>query len=768
LKAILKSLNKSFFVFFFLLVCVSLFSVANAQNKKNWEIFTDYKDVNDAAVLDNKYAFCATSGGLFVLDLTNGNIVNKYSTLNGLLYNELYTVAVDNNKKIWLGASDGSIVIFDYYNERWSYIYDIRNSNESSKSINSFVVYGNYIFAATSYGIHKISTVNFNFVDAPYVTLGNISNKTKVNKVSILNNFIFAATASGIAYAYLINTNLNNPATWTTYVTSPMSANVRSLEPFDNKMFAGSESGFMYFDSLGWTPYPNTTVSNTFIRSIKSIGNKIYFISNSYSTWGTIYFADKSNLSNITQFLNSGSFNTISSDNTNLIIGSTEGGVNIKLGNDYVNKYPNCPNRNSFNHVSSDIDGNVWGASGQIDGGFYKYNGSTWTNYNTSTFPLIGGSNWFLKVVPGNGVTFAMGFGGGVTKLQGSDIFNYNTQNSNLPGIGADSFFCASVHGAFDKDGRFWALFYSNNSGASMYAYNNSQAWYPFYNPPILGGGAVTNVAVDNYNTKWVASFSPPGLYYFNENGTISNPSDDIYGFYTATGDFAVNTVTDVVVDKNNAVWIATDYGVFIIDNPLQAVQDPNNKPAPAKLGIISGNLKVPFTENCKCIFSDILSEKWIGTQSNGVFHLSLDGTTLIEQFNMKNSPLPSNEINAISVNQKTGKAYFATLKGLSSLQTSAIEPVENFDKIICSPNPYLIPSSVEVKIDGLVEESKVKIITLSGEVVIEFDSPGGRIAKWNGYNTKGELVPSGIYIIVAYNKDATKVGKGKLAIVRR
>jgi flagellar hook assembly protein FlgD len=104
----------------------------------------------------------------------------------------------------------------------------------------------------------------------------------------------------------------------------------------------------------------------------------------------------------------------------------------------------------------------------------------------------------------------------------------------------------------------------------------------------------------------------------------------------------------------------------------------------------------------------------------------------------------------------------------LISYQTYAIEPIANFDKIICKPNPYVIPSSVNVKIDGLVENSTIKIITLNGEVINEFDSPGGRIATWNGTNKKGELVPSGIYIIVAFNKDASKVGKGKIAIIRK
>jgi len=249
----------------------------------------------------------------------------------------------------------------------------------------------------------------------------------------------------------------------------------------------------------------------------------------------------------------------------------------------------------------------------------------------------------------------------------------------------------------------------------------------------------------------------------------LTDPSDDISGFYNVS-DFPGGSVTnckDVIVDKSGEVWVATNNGIFIIANPLAAIQNPNNKPTPQKLGIISGNLKVPFTENCLSIKSDILNEKWVGTSSNGVFNFSQDGTTLIAQYTTKNSPLLDDKVNTIAISNKTGKGYFGTIKGLSVLQTSAVEPLSSFDKIICSPNPFVLPSSVNLNIDGLVENSTIKIITLDGEVVSEFDSPGGRIAKWNGLNKNGKNVPTGIYMVVAYSQNGAKVGVGKVAIIR-
>ena len=321
-----------------------------------------------------------------------------------------------------------------------------------------------------------------------------------------------------------------------------------------------------------------------------------------------------------------------------------------------------------------------------------------------------------------------MSFGGGPTLIEGNQITNFNPGNAGLPGIPGSPNFCVSYGGAFDNSGKFWISFYATDNGRSLYAYTGNNTFIGMPNAPVIPSSALENVAIDSYNTKWVVAGegNPRGLYYYNENGTLNNFSDDVYGFYFLS-DFGVADVSDVVVDKNNEVWISTDNGVFYISNPLAAITNPNNKPAPQKMRVISGGLSVPFTENCKNITVDILNQKWVGTDNNGVFHFSEDGTTLIEQYNTSNSPILSNSITSVAVSNQTGVAYFGTLKGLSSVTTDAVEPVAEFSDIIVSPNPFLSPSQVDLKIDGLIEGSSIKIMTLSGQVLDEFESPGGK-----------------------------------------
>ena len=493
------------------------------------------------------------------------------------------------------------------------------------------------------------------------------------------------------------------------------------------------------------------------------IGSNVFFFGGS-----SIDFAPAENLPAVNTYLDPANYSTLSHNaNQQPIAGLLDNGIRLEDYTSFI--FPNSPYSNVFSQLALDDNGNIWTAGGLPTNGFYRFDGTNWENFNVASHPEIGTSNWFQKITYGNGTIWAMGFGGGPTRIIGEQITNFNTSNSVLPGIPEDPNFCSSYGGAFDNNAVFWVSFFRSNSGRSLYAFTNNQ-WIGISNPSIIGSSTLSQIAVDSYNTKWIVSAGTrSGVYFYNENGTLENPNDDIYGIYDIA-DFGseITNITYLIVERNNEVWITTNNGVFIIANPLGAIQNPTQPPRPQKLGIISGNLRVPFTENCVTIANDILNDKWIGTETNGVFHLSSDGSTLIEQLNTSNSPLLSNKVNTIAVSQKTGRAYFGTQNGLSSYLTDAVEPVSDFDEIKVSPNPYVTPSSVGLKIDGLVENSTIKIMSVSGDIFAEFDSPGGRIATWNGLNSSGEYAPSGIYIIVAFNSDGSKVGKGKVAIVRK
>ena len=117
---------------------------------------------------------------------------------------------------------------------------------------------------------------------------------------------------------------------------------------------------------------------------------------------------------------------------------------------------------------------------------------------------------------------------------------------------------------------------------------------------------------------------------------------------------------------------------------------------------------------------------------------------------------------------KNTGLVYIGTNFGVSTLTTSSIKPNQNYDKLFVYPNPFKLDDNSELSIDGLMSNTTIKVLTVSGELIREFITPGGRIGFWDGKDENGNFVASGIYIIVAYDEEAENVATTKVAVIRK
>jgi hypothetical protein len=400
----------------------------------------------------------------------------------------------------------------------------------------------------------------------------------------------------------------------------------------------------------------------------------------------------------------------------------------------------------------------------QNESGVYTYDGSTWKNYILPDYPQLGdGCCGYVQVYPArNGSDiWVSGFGLGLLKINGNNLVRYNDTNSVLCNFGGTGF--VLVEGVKeDNNGNLWVI----NRGCPQPIVNFTTGQkYPV---PAQGTNTLLYMVIDNYNTKWMTfppsePLSEQGVAYWNE--TI--PTGNI--IRAAQMGSNVSVVNNIALDKNGEIWCATNNGIVIFPDPYHVISNPNSIDlARLKMRIVEGGLATPLTEDVTSIGVDALNNKWIGTASNGVIYVSPDGSTLLARFNTLNSPLPDNRITSISCDNVNGTVYFGTTKGLAAYKTIAINPLEDCDKISVGPNPFTLPSDKPLRIDGLVAESSVKILTISGALVAEFETPGGRVTEWNGKDLNGNYVSSGIYIIVGYNKDGSKACTGKVAIVRK
>ena len=137
----------------------------------------------------------------------------------------------------------------------------------------------------------------------------------------------------------------------------------------------------------------------------------------------------------------------------------------------------------------------------------------------------------------------------------------------------------------------------------------------------------------------------------------------------------------------------------------------------------------------------------------SGLYQLSPDGITLVNHFTAENSPLFSNTVYDLAINQKTGEVYAATDGGLVGYFSTATNFDEEMENVRVFPNPVRPNYSGNITIDGLAFDSSVKITDLSGALVYETKSEGGR-AVWNGLNSEGNRPATGVYTIFVTNKE--------------
>lgn len=228
----------------------------------------------------------------------------------------------------------------------------------------------------------------------------------------------------------------------------------------------------------------------------------------------------------------------------------------------------------------------------------------------------------------------------------------------------------------------------------------------------------------------------------------------------TGQGGLLTNSVRALVKDRNGVIWVGTDLGPTIFDNPAGAFDSVIDAQPP-----ILNRRRLLANELITAIAVDGGNRKWIGTQK-GIYHVAPDGSQLLDTFTADNSPLPSNSIQALAIEPTRGAIFIQTPNGLVSYQGSATEPSDRLSNITIFPNPVRPDFTGNVGISGLTENSTVKILDAGGKLVYETSSQGGT-ATWSLIDYQGRQAQTGIYLIVVVTSDGMEGLAGKLAIVR-
>lgn len=254
--------------------------------------------------------------------------------------------------------------------------------------------------------------------------------------------------------------------------------------------------------------------------------------------------------------------------------------------------------------------------------------------------------------------------------------------------------------------------------------------------------------AIDSDNNR--------GFLAVDRRGTPGNVSDDIALVNSEPIDqdgksFKPMLWTCMIEDKRGHVWMGSTSGVISITNPSKACDSDfriNRIKVPRNDG---SGLADYLLESDKIVAMavDNSNRKWIATAASGLFLVSEDGDHIISHFTTTNSPLPSNTITALHADPTGNSIFVGTLAGLYEYSSSSGPTKDDYSEVYAYPNPVTPDYSGWITIAGLMENSLVKIVDSSMNLVYQTTSEGGT-ALWDGCSMNGSRVRSGVYYVLA------------------
>lgn len=396
-----------------------------------------------------------------------------------------------------------------------------------------------------------------------------------------------------------------------------------------------------------------------------------------------------------------------------------------------------------------------------------------WTLYEDNLSDKIGGDYFIdlnaIDVNPlDNDIVFVSGKTGIFEFYKNKFRKHYSYDNSILKAAFENNKNYVVIQGLkFDNEGNLWCVNNMSNE-ENLLMMSSDYQWKSLYNSKFNAINNVCHLTFDSRQLLWMVnnSWVNPSLFCYQ-------PSTDRINAYTSfvnedNTKVSVNYVRCVAEDKQGNMWIGTDAGPLMLEpnefnseNPIfQQIKVPRNDGTNYADYLLAG---IDIT----CMAIDGGNRKWFGTANNGIYLIDSDNMTEIQHFTASNSNLLSDNIESIAINEETGEVFIGTNKGLCSYMSDAIEPVEEMNKDVtyAYPNPVRPDYTGPITIVGLTMDADIKITTSNGVLVAQGRSNGGTFV-WDGTDTNGKRVASGVYMVQTATAEGKKGTVCKIAIV--
>ncbi len=701
-----------------------------------WRLHLSYNRIISIAEGDDQI-FAATESGILIYDKAEQEI-SSLNSLSGLKSSGITCIAYDkSNDQLLVAYQDGDLdIVHDGTISNFDRLKQ-STSITTSKKINHISIRNNLAYLSMDFGI-VVFDLNSLELKETWRDLGPSGDLLAINKTTFVNDSIFVATDHGVIAGDL-NDNLLDFNHWVRYDDADFTAEVVSVAILNNAVYAAIDNNGL-FKKVNGSWMKSTFFQNVDFHSVESGKGGLLVIAET----DIRKMISDSFLQVIDHPLIVSPLTSLE-DEHHLWIGDAQNGLISNLGGDFTSIIPNGPPVNSAFSVDYH-NGKIYLLSGgfsesgealELKGDLNVFENGVWSVISKSMSDLTD-----IEFIGDE--TFISSFGDGLeASASGASIIIDDT-NSPLENLSSTEK-QVNISSIQSTDEGLWVANYGADHSLHFL---QGDTWQSF---SLASGHFPTQIDVDFFGNVWMVLDPAKGggvLVFNKESNTSVFLTDD-----EGNGGLPSQSVFCIAVDREGLVWLGTEEGVVFFFSPEQDAFKP-----------IFENRPLLRDEKITAIAVDGGNRKWIGTE-HGVWLFTPSGEELILNFDIDNSPLPSNSIRDIAIHGETGEVFISTDNGIISYRADATSGDAGFQKLKIFPNPVTADFSGMVGISGLATDAIVKITDISGNLIWETKANGGT-ASWNVRNYNGVRASTGIYLVFAATEDGSESVVGKIAVI--
>lgn len=752
-------MSRSISLFSILLLLPHLLGAQSDLRIGQWKSHMSHSTGN-FVIQSTQHIYFGTNGGLLAINKTNEEV--EFSTkVEGLSDISIQSMAWDGKKnRIVIGYKNSNLDLYDPLKKEVINLPDIQRNERILGDRFIYRIYippgSDFAYLACGFGVVELNVAKAEFGFTAFTGV-------PVYEVALYKNKLYASTESGVyAISYdKTKFNLSDFSQWQIVRTFDPIA-FQAISVFNDKLYLGSGNKVYSWDGIN-APTLVSEIQGQTVQYLSAGANLLLAGYSCKDCDGRLIAVDKDN--------------KIISLNSSCVPRPLYGIIDEKDRGWFADRFQAFRSTNkitepcSFKYFNTPLspfstdlviqDGRIYVAAGGIDAsydyltrgdGFFSYVDGAWRSYHRGNNADIARADlvdlFKMTIDPITQLLYIGTYWGGLMQCNMTDpakpvIKIFDKSNSSLQGAVGDVARTRVGGLTHDRQGNLWMSNFLAERPITVMKKDGT--WKSFAVP---SSTQILACATDSVGYLWF-SVIKQGLLAYDPGPSIDAITDDRYLlFSTANSVLENNLINAIATDQDGSVWVGTSVGVYVFECGESVFDNTVCKGAKRVLvqqDLGGGLLK---SEDVLCIAIDGGNRKWFGTR-NGILVVSAGGDQLVAQYTVDNSPLFDNLITVLRYEPKNGEMYIGTGSGVQSIRIDATEG-SRFNKvseIYAFPNPVRPEYTGSIAIQGMRNNSNIKITDFNGQLVNQGKSNGGTYI-WNGLDLKERKVASGIYVV--------------------